>query len=68
MYCRYWWGAMWGMGWFIGIEEYKKGHLENYGISSKNKVFIIRKMYWKGVQKKDFGRHFSISSEIRGIF
>jgi hypothetical protein len=36
-------------------------------VYDKNRGFLIRKMYWEGDSKKDFGIHFSISSEIRGI-
>jgi hypothetical protein len=52
---------VWGIRGFIGIGGYKKGYLVKIGVS------FIGKMYWEGVQQKDFWRYLSISSEIRGI-
>jgi hypothetical protein len=51
---------MWGIKGFIGIGGYKKGY-KNMG------SFLLERCIESGVQQRDFGRYFSISSEIGGI-
>jgi hypothetical protein len=50
-----------GIGVFRGIGEYKKWYLVKIG------DFLLEICIGRGVQKKDFWRYLSISSEIRGI-